>query len=79
MRLRCTARGGYAGRLVSLAEGEEREVPDEEAERLLRDFPGWFQMAGGAGEPEGGVGTPVEKAPLGPPASKPARGRTKAG
>lgn len=69
----------YHGK-VTIAAGEMVEVEAEEAQRLLRTFPEWFEAVGGEPSPEAEVSVnPVigEKSIPAPPRSKPFKAKGK--
>lgn len=82
MRIRCKRDRPYVGPHVRLGPGEVREVEEGEAQRLLRTFPQWFEVAGDAvAAPEtaepGVDSVETHKAIRRPPRSKPRKARTK--
>lgn len=79
MRLRLYGRDNYNGQTGRWERGEEKEVGEQEAHRLLASFPEWFEAVGGQAE-EPAVGdaeSAPEKSLPAAPRKKPFRGKGK--
>ena len=82
MRLRYIRQGhAYRGR-VAFEPGEEKDIEEPEATRLLDTFPEWFERAGKGEAYPGSASVAAEgersdKALAEPPLSKPVRPRVK--